>query len=53
MTFDRWNDQDWLRSFFMANSNDLSDYFKITDLNQAIYDTVSDTHELDVSYWIL
>lgn len=47
MTFDRWNDQDWLRSFFMANSNDLSDYFKITDLNQAIYDTVSDAHELE------
>ena len=45
MTFDMWNDHDWLRDFFMANSSDLSRYFKITNLNQAIYDTISD--ELD------
>ena len=35
MTFEKWNDQDWLKDFFVANSCDLSSYFKITNLNQA------------------
>ena len=47
ITFDKWNDLDWLRDFFMANFNDLSSYFKITNLNQAIYDTISDAQELE------
>lgn len=45
--FERWNDQDWLRGFFVANSSDLSSYFKITNLNQAIYDTISDAQDLE------
>ena len=45
MTFEKWNDQDWLRDFFVTNLCDLSSYFKITNLNQAIYDTVSDAQE--------
>lgn len=34
--FDQWNDVMWLRKFFKENINDLSAYFKITDINQAI-----------------
>lgn len=34
--FDQWNDVIWLRSFFKANINDLTSYFKITDVNKAI-----------------
>lgn len=40
--FDRWNDVSWLRAFFKNNFNDLSSYFNITDINQAIYDTIDD-----------
>ena len=47
ITFERWNDLDWLKEFFIANANDLSGYFKITNINQAIYDTISDAHELE------
>mgnify|MGYP003440161652 CR=1 FL=1 len=47
MTFEKWNDQDWLKDFFVVNSCDLSSYFKITNLNQAIYDTISDAQELE------
>ena len=47
MTFDKWNDHDWLKDFFMANSSDLSRYFKITNLNQAIYETISDAQQLE------
>ncbi len=47
LTFERWNNLDWLMNFFSENLTDLSDYFKITDLNQAIYDTVSDAQQLE------
>ena len=53
MTFEKWNDQDWLKDFFVANSYDLSSYFKITNLNQAIYDTISDAQELECVNWTL
>ena len=36
----------WLRSFFKQNMNDLASYFKITDVNQAIYDTIEDSDRL-------
>lgn len=44
--FDQWNDVLWLRSFFKDNMNDLSAYFKITDINQAIEDTIEDSERL-------
>jgi hypothetical protein len=44
--FDQWNDVIWLRSFFKANINDLTLYFKITDINKAIYDTIEDSERL-------
>ena len=50
MTFEKWNDQDWLKDFFVANSCDLSSYFKITNLNQAIYDTISDAQEFQARF---
>ena len=31
-----WSDVMWLRSFFKENINDLSAYFKITDINRRL-----------------
>ena len=42
----QWNDVAWLRSFFKQNIEDLAAYFKITDVNQAIYDTIEDSEKL-------
>lgn len=39
--FSQWNDPEWLVEFFLANMSDLESYFKITDVNQAIYDTIN------------
>lgn len=44
--FDQWNDVSWLRAFFKRNIDDLESYFKITDVNQAIYDTIEDSERL-------
>lgn len=43
---DQWNDVAWLRKFFKQNIEDLASYFKITDVNQAIYDTIEDSERL-------
>lgn len=43
---DQWNDVVWLRSFFKQNIEDLVSYFKITDVNEAIYDTIEDSERL-------
>lgn len=40
--FEQWSDPEWLIDFFMENISDLESYFKITDINQAIYDTIDD-----------
>ena len=45
--FDQWNDVAWLRKFFKENINDLNVYFKITDINQAISDTIDDSEVLE------
>ena len=44
--FEQWNDVAWLRKFFKENIADLSSYFKITDVNKAIYDTIDDAEIL-------
>lgn len=44
--FGQWNDVSWLRTFFKQNITDLVSYFKITDVNQAIYDTIEDSERL-------
>lgn len=43
---DQWNDVTWLRAFFKQNIEDLASYFKITDVNEAIYDTIEDSERL-------
>src|SRR5574344_2038292 len=40
------NDVTRLRSFFKHNIDDLASYVKITDVNQAIYDTIEDSERL-------
>ncbi|MCO6024280.1 hypothetical protein NG821_00195 [Prevotella cerevisiae] len=45
--FDQWNDIDWLRNFFRNNMNDLTSYFHITDVNEAIADTIEDSGRLE------
>ena len=38
--FTQWNDAAWLLNFFRDNFNDLESYFKITKLDEAVYDTM-------------
>lgn len=45
--FEQWNDIQWLREFFKTNIDDLMSYFKITDVNEAIYDTLDDSDRLE------
>lgn len=45
-TFRNWMDIDWLKQFFTENLNDLRDYFRITNIDEAIYDTFSDATKL-------
>jgi hypothetical protein len=45
--FDQWSDVMWLRTFFKENIADLQSYFKITDINQAIEDTIEDNDILE------
>ena len=44
--FQQWNDPEWLIDFFLSNMKDLESYFKITDINQAIYDTIDDSQRI-------
>lgn len=41
-----WISIDYLTAFFTEHSNDLETYFKITDLDSAIYDTIADAATL-------
>ena len=47
MVFSQWNDPEWLWDFFTENMSDLESYFKVTDLEQAIYDTIDDSDKLE------
>ena len=44
--FQQWSDPEWLVNFFMENMSDLESYFMITDINQAIYDTIEDSERI-------
>lgn len=46
MLFEMWEDVSWLKQFFTENIADLSSYFKITDVDQAIFDTIADSEQL-------
>ena len=45
--FNQWDDPEWLREFFIENMADSESYFKITDVDQTIYDTIDDSNELE------
>ncbi len=45
--FSQWNDAGWLLKFFRENFNDLVSYFKITKLDEAVYDTMADSDQLE------
>lgn len=45
-TFEQWSDPEWLVEFFIKNMSDLTSFFKITDLSQAIYDTIDDSQKM-------
>lgn len=45
-SFAQWNDVEWLRNFFTENKEDLESYFKVTDVNEAIFDTIDDSDRL-------
>lgn len=44
--FEKWSDPEWLVNFFLDNMSDLMSYFKVTDINQAIYDTIDDNYRM-------
>ena len=44
--FQQWSDPEWLVDFFMDNMSDLESYFMITDINQAIFDTIEDSERI-------
>lgn len=44
--FEQWSNPIWLVDFFTENMTDLESYFKITDLNKAIFDTIDDSNKL-------
>lgn len=44
--FSQWNDVEWLFNFFEENKDDLERFFKITDINKAIFDTIDDSNRL-------
>lgn len=45
-TFTNWLDPAFLEEFFNRNSKDLETYFHITNLEEAIYDTIADAASL-------
>ena len=44
--FTQWNDAEWLLEFFRKNFEDLA-YFKVTNLDEAVYDTMEDSDKLE------
>lgn len=49
--FGRWFDMQWLASFFKDNLDDLKSYFHITDVYEAVMETVEDASRLEC-LWI-
>jgi hypothetical protein len=45
--FSRWYDMNWLRSFFKENIADLSSFFHITDVYEAVMDTIDEAKRLE------
>lgn len=47
IAFDKWTDVFWLREFFTKHKCDLAEWFHITDVDAAIFDTVDEAEELE------
>ena len=47
LLFEQWYDLNWLKEFFKDNLEDLSSYFKITDVYQAVLETVDEAAQLE------
>ena len=47
MLFSTWYDMSWLRSFFQENLADLSSFFHITDVYEAVMDTIVHSYDID------
>lgn len=47
IVFNQWNNPEWLWDFFTKNFSDLESFFKITVVDQAIFDTMEDGGELE------
>lgn len=45
--FARWYDMNWLLSFFKDNLADLSSFFRITNVYQAVMDTIDEAKRLE------
>lgn len=45
-SFALWNDVEWLRNFFCENKEDLASFFKVTNVDEAIFDTIEDSDKL-------
>ena len=45
--FNRWFDMQWLTSFFKDNLDDLKSYFHITDVYEAVMETVEEASRLE------
>ena len=42
----QWQDAEWLADFFTQNMDDLISYFRITNIEDAIYQTMEDRDEM-------
>ena len=47
LLFSSWYDMNWLRSFFQENLTDLSSYFHITDVYEAVLETIDEAKRLE------
>lgn len=47
LLFSNWYDMSWLRAFFQENLEDLSSYFHITDVYEAVMETIDDAKRLE------
>ena len=47
LLFERWYDINWLKSFFEKNLEDLPSFFHITDVYEAVLDTVDEARRLE------
>ena len=47
LLFSNWYDMNWLRSFFQENLTDLSSFFHITDVYEAVMETIDEAKRLE------